>query len=196
MTMASQDIAKELQDLEKKLAAAKTRVEEEQSTFSSLEEELRELRGRLTLTRREVTDFEALLVQKQSELAESERAEAQRVYQEALDTRDQAAGRLAEAATQVLAELEAYDSAREAVAAAQELAGAPDGQEPEALAESWDQLVDAVRQRINEQFEDELVEAASRSLKPGAIEALPEHLREAARERARARLQQPRRSAG
>jgi hypothetical protein len=194
MTVASQDVAKELRELEKKLSSARERVEEEQSTFSTLEEELRELRGRLTLTRRDVTDFEALVVQKQAELAESQRAEALNVYQEAVETRDQAATRLAEAATQVLTELEAYDSAREAVEAAQELAGAPDGQEPEVLAESWDRLVDAVRQRINEQFEDELVEAASRSLKPGAIEALPEHLREAARERARARLQQPRRS--
>lgn len=189
--LKSQDLVSQLEALEQKLATLRARAEEEESSFGELEGQLRELGGRVKLTRREVADVEELIAAKQTELAET-------THEEALQGREEAAARLADAILQVLADLEAYDHAREAVAVAQRGADASDiEQEPEILAQPWEQLVDVVRQRINDQFEDELVEAASRSLKPGAIDELPVHLREAARERARARVvkaRQPRSS--
>jgi DNA repair exonuclease SbcCD ATPase subunit len=184
--VTSQKIVEELQQVEQKLDTLRARAEEEQSTISELEGQVRELSGKLALTRRDVADFEGLLAEKRTELAEAE-------YDDAFQAREEAAARLAEAISQVLAELDVYDRAQQAVAALQ---GGPDTRdaqaEPEILAETWEQLVDTVRERINEQFEDELVEAASRSVKPGAIDELPVHLREAARERTRARLHHPR----
>jgi chromosome segregation ATPase len=182
--LRSQDVVLELEALEQKLGALRARAEEEQSTFSGLEGQLRELSGKLTLTRRELSDFEALVAEKRAELAEAE-------YADALHEREEAAARLADAASHVLVELEAYDRAQQAVATVQAGTDEQDAESEGAiLPEPWERLVQEVRQRINDQFEDELVEAASRSLKPGAIDELPVHLREAARERARARVQQ------
>jgi chromosome segregation ATPase len=190
--LASNDVTKELQSLEEKLAALRARMEEEESAFSDLEGQLRELSGQLTLRRREITDFEGLVEDKREELTDAQ-------YRESLRSREEAADRLAAAASQVVAELEAYDRAREAFETLAIRKGADATDRPDdldVLGEPWQQLVEAVRERINEQFDDELVEAASRSVQPGAIDALPAHLREAARERARARLRQPRSGRG
>jgi chromosome segregation ATPase len=179
--VSSQEIAEELQQLEQKLTALRSRAEEEQSTFSELEEQVQEVSGKLVLTRQEVADLKELLADKRNELAAA-------AYDDAVQTREGVATRLAEAISQVLAELDVYDRAQQAVT---DLQGSADGREaqtePELATESWERLVNAVQQRINEQYENELIEAASRSLEPGAIQALPVHLREAARERTRAR---------
>ncbi len=179
--MTSQEIVEELQQLEQKLATLHARAEEEESTFSELKGQVHELSGKLVLTSREVADLEELLVEKRAELAKAE-------YDDALQAREEAAARLAEAISQVLAERDVYNRTQQAVAALQGGPDARDAQaEPEIATESWERLVNAVGQRINDHYEDELVEAASRSLNPVAIQELPVHLREAARERTRAR---------
>ncbi len=177
--MTSQEIVEELQQLEQKLATLRARAEEEQSTFSELEGQVSELSGKLVLTRREIENHKGRLAERRIELAEAE-------YDDAFQAREEAAARLADAISQVLAELDVYDQAKQAVAALQSSRDARDAQaEPEIVTEPWERLVNAVQQRIEEQHEDELVEAASRE--PGAIQELPVHLREAARERTRAR---------
>jgi len=176
--VTSQEIVEEFQQLEQKLATLSARAEEEESTYSELEGQVHELNEKLVLTRREVADLKRLLMEKRAEFIKAE-------YDVAFQAREEAAARLAEAISQVLAELDLYAQAQQALAA---LHGGPDARaEPELATQSWERLVNAVGQRINELFEDELVETASRSQRPSAIRELPEHLREAARERTRAR---------
>lgn len=179
--MTSQEIVEEFHQLEQKLSTLRTRADEEESTFSELEGQVHELSEKLALTRREVVNVEGLLTEKRTEFIKAE-------YDVAFQAREEAAARLAEAISQVLAELAVYDRAQQALAA---LHGGPDGYdaqaEPELATESWNRLVNAVQQRITEQYENELIEMASRSPSPAAIRELPEHLREAARARVRAR---------
>ena len=177
--MSSQKIIEEVQQVEQKLATVRARADQEQSAFDELEDQVQALGATLALTRLEVSDLEGLLAEKQAELAEAE-------YDDALQAREEAAARLAEAVSKVLDELEVHDQTQQAIAA---LRGGSDGLdgEPELATESLERLVNAVQERITKQYEDELIEAASRSLEPGAIQELPAHLREAARERTRAR---------
>jgi hypothetical protein len=57
---------------------------------------------------------------------------------------------------------------------------------PDVMRESWERLCEEVRKRINEEFEEELVAAAARSPLGHAINDLPRHLQELARQRYRA----------
>ena len=179
--MTSQEIVEEFQQLEQKLVTLRARAEEDESTFSELQGQVHDLSEKLVLTRREVEDLERLLMEKRSEFIKAE-------YDVAFQAREEATARLAESISQVLAELDAYDRTQQALA---DLPGGADGRdaqaEPELATTSWERLVDAVQQRINKQYENALIETASRDPRPSAIRELPEHLREAARARVRAR---------
>jgi hypothetical protein len=179
--VTSQEIVEEFQQLEQKLATLRARAEEEESTYSELEGQVHELSEKLVLTRREVADLSRLVMDKRTEFIKAE-------YDVAFQAREEAAAQLAETISQVLAELDLYDQAQQALATLQ---GGPAGREaqgePELATTSWERLINAVQQRINEQYENELIETASRSPSPSAIRELPEHLREAARARVRAR---------
>jgi len=154
--VTSQEIVEELQQLEQKLATLRDRAVEEQSTVSELERQVVELSKKHSVTCRMIESFEELHAETLIELAKAE-------YDDALQAREDAAARLAEAISKVLAELEAYNRAQQAVAACQGGADAGDAQaEPEVATESWERLVEAVQQRFNEQYKDELVEATSR----------------------------------
>ena len=177
--MSSKKIIEDVQQLEQKLATVRARADDEQSAFDELEDQVQALGAKLALTRLEVSDLEGVLAEKQAELAEAE-------YDDALQAREEAAARLADAVSQVLAELDVHDRTQQAIAALRGGSEALDA-EPEVATESLERLVNAVQQRITKQYEDELVEAASRSLEPGAIQELPAHLREAARELTRSR---------
>jgi chromosome segregation ATPase len=132
----SEEIVGEVELLEQELASLHSRLEEEESTRGELEGHLRELSGKLSLTRREVASFESLVAEKQAQLAEAE-------YEDALRARELAAARLAEAASQVLVELEAYDGAQLALLALEGGAAAGDARdEPEILAGPWARLVE------------------------------------------------------
>ena len=179
--MTSQEIVEEFQRLEQRLATLRARAEEEESAYSELEGQVHELSGKLELTRHEVADFNALLIEKRTEFIKAE-------YDVAFQAREDAAARLAEAISHVLAELDLYAQAQQALAALQGGPDAHDAQaEPELATTSWERLVNAVQQRINEHYENALIETASRDPRPSAIRELPEHLREAARARVRAR---------
>ena len=179
--MTSQEIVEEFQQLEQKLGTLRTRAEEEESTLSQLEGQVHELSEKSVRTRREAAELEDLLVQKRAEFIRAE-------YDVAFQAREQAAARLAEAISQALAEIDIYDRAQQALATLQAGPAGREAQgEPEPATTSWERLVNAVQQRITEQHENELVEIASRSMSPAAIRELPEHLRDAARARIRAR---------
>ena len=112
--------------------------------------------------------------------------------------RHETAKSLAESAELLLDRLAALDRLREAARSAwataesrgkavgkplDPAAGAELEADPEVMRESWDRLSQEVRKRIDERFEDDLVEAAAHSPMGNAIRDLPEHLRELARQR-------------
>ena len=132
------------------------------------------------------------------QLDEQMAEQARRVFEQVLQNRTEAGKSVAEAAEVLLERLAALDGLREearsAWAAAQvrakavgkqldPAAGAEVEADPEVMRESWDRLSQEVRKRIDEHFEDDLVEAAARSPMGRAISDLPEHLRQLARQR-------------
>jgi chromosome segregation ATPase len=177
--MEKQTLTRELEALTEKLSALQAEAEEAAASSSALEEEFNQAQARLGLARRAIEEHEARLAEKQAELKKAER-------EQALQLRDEAAARLTDASSKVLVELEAFEAAERAVSA---LEGHPEsaGDERDALGEPWTRLKEAVRQRIDTEFADEVLEAAVRSRMPDAMNALPAHLREAARVRIQAR---------
>jgi chromosome segregation ATPase len=177
--MEKQTLTRELEELAEKLSALHAEAEEAEATSFALEEEIHQAKARLGLARRAIEDHEARLAEKKDELKKAEREEALQLW-------DEAAARLADASSKVLVELEAFEAAERAVSA---LGGHPEsaGDDRDVLGAPWTQLKQAVRERIDTEFADEVLEAAVRSRMPDAMNALPAHLREAARARIRAR---------
>jgi hypothetical protein len=193
----SDDLSRELAALQEEIAARQAAVQDEGSTLAALEAQLTEQRDRLTLARRLIADQEKQIEQKRAELEEAVAEDACESFEEAMQERDSAAASLAEAAELVLERLVRLDQSQEAARVAWatvQAAGAAgrrwDPQtppeitaEPEVMREPWDRLRHEIRNRIHEQFEDELVDAASRSPLGSAINDLPLHLRDLARQR-------------
>jgi chromosome segregation ATPase len=177
--MQSQKLTRELEALKEEQAALRSEVEKVEATSTELEQALDEAKDRLVLTRQAIADREKALAEKHDQLRRAQ-------LEEALQRREEAAARLAEVISQVLVELEAHEAAEQAVST---LEGHPARlrEQPDGLAEPWERLKEAVRQRSDIEFADELVEAAARSRMPDAMDALPAHLREAALTRVQAR---------
>jgi proline dehydrogenase len=198
-TVKSHAISGRVATLEEELSSLHAQAEDDSSALAALESRVNELQQTLVETKARLSENERRLAEKQAELAQAKRKEAAERYQEAFRAREDAAGRVAEAAATVLAELEAYDDATKTLrqliddirAAPGEGVTAPDLEDdPEGLRETWDRLEERVRQRSNNKLDDELVEAAARSVMGQAIEGLPEHLRELAHARRRARIKE------
>jgi chromosome segregation ATPase len=172
----------ELEAMREELAALRAEAEQVGVTSAGLEEQLQEAKGRLEITRRAIVDREALLAEKHDQLRKAQ-------LEEALQRRDAAAERLAEGISEVLVELEALEAAEQALSLVE---GRPTklSDQLDNLAETWERLKEAVRRRSDIEFADEIVEAAARSRTPDAMNALPAHLREAARARVQARRRQ------
>lgn len=194
--MKSQAISQDLGTLEQEVADLRAQGEADSAAFDALEAQLSELNDRLAGRQERLSEYDARIAEKQAELAAAKRDEAAEAYNETFRAREEAAARVAQAATNALAELEAYDQAtrtlQELIDTMRSAPGggfaAPDLEEPEVLREPWESLVAAVKLRIDETFESELVEAAARSAMGKGIEDLPEHLRELAYLRRRARI--------
>jgi chromosome segregation ATPase len=194
-----QAISDRVAALEEELSTLWTRNEDETSSFSALESQAADLQQRLAETRARLGENETRLAEKQAELAQAKREAAAERYQEAFRVREQAAARVAEAAERVLAELDGYDEAtrtlRQVIDDMRAVTGdgvtAPDLEgDPEVLSGAWERLEERVRGRISEKLEDELVDAAAQSAMGHAIDDLPEHLREVAHARRRARIKE------
>ena len=193
----SDDISRELAALQEEIAALQAAAQEEASALAALEAQLTEQRDRLTLARRLLAGQEKQIEQKRAELEEAMAEDARESFEEAMRERDAAAASLAEAAELVLERLvtldRSQDAARVTWAAVRAAGAAGRGSdlqtapeitaEPEIMREPWGRLCDEIRNRINERFEDELVDAASRSPLGNAINDLPLHLRDVARQR-------------
>jgi len=202
-------LEREIEALEEEFAALQAAEHEEDSAVTALSAEIEGRRDRLTLTRRALADHEQRIRGKRAELDEAMADNAREVFEQVMQNRHEAAKSVAEAAELLLDRIAALDQLREAARSAWATAesrskavGKPLDEavvsdvegEPEVMRESWDRLCQEVRHRINEQFEDQLVEAAARSPLGHAIPDLPAHLQELARQRQRALFRQGRAS--
>jgi hypothetical protein len=202
----SDDAAGEIEALDQELAKLRVAELEDDSAVAALEAEVIERKDRLALTRRTRADYEAQIQERRAVLAQVIADEAEEAYRLGLGERDSAARSVAEAAELVLARLAALDRAEEAAhgawTTAQDCAReagrlpqtAPPPEleaTPEVLDEPWERLRAEIRDRANERFEKDLVEAAARSPMGYAIKDLPAHLRQIARERRMAIVRDP-----
>jgi hypothetical protein len=196
----SDEISHEIATLQEEIAAVRATEEEDRSALDTLEAQLSELRYGLTLARGALEAHQKQLDEKRAELEEAVAQEAQERFEQVKRERDAAGAALAKAAELLLERLAEFDRSQDAARGAWATAHARDAAdrgadlrcpseitaEPEVLSEAWDRLCAEIRNRINERFEDELVDAASRSSLGGAIDELPLHLQELARQRRRA----------
>lgn len=194
--MESQAIAKEIESLEGELSKLRARVEEDSTSFSSLEQQVAELRESLLRTRESVSEHETRLADKQGELAEARRLEALANYQADLDAHSEAAVDVARAGTDLLAVLERYDdetlSLRKLVDEMHEVFGAEDervaeveaavAKEPDDLRAVWEAVIAAIGWRVREAVDAEPAESEP--------EELPEDLQKLAQEHRRARIKE------
>jgi predicted nucleic acid-binding Zn-ribbon protein len=204
------DLRREIDALEEEIAALQSVEHEEDSAVMALSAEIEARHDRLALTRRALADYQERMEEKRAALDEAMAEDARLVLQRTLQDREEAGKSIAEAAELLLARLRALDglqeAARSALVSAESRARAvgkelvaPAAAEieagPESMRESWERLCEEVRKRINEEFQDDLVNAAARSPMGHAINELPGHLQELARQRQHA-LMQPSRSRG
>ncbi len=189
--LKSETISQDIEALEDELASLRTRVEEDSSAFATLEQQIAELRENLLRTREDVAARETRLAEKQHELSEAKRLEALGAYKDDLRSHQEAADRVANAASEFLAALDAYDSAtlslrqllgemRRAFGDDERVAEVESalGDQPERLRVAWEKILAATRWRLDAEM-DETV----------ATDELSDDLQQQAQER-RARIKE------
>jgi predicted nucleic acid-binding Zn-ribbon protein len=201
------DLRREIDALEEEIAALQSVEQEEDSAVLALSAEIETRHGRLALTRQALADYHERMKEKRAGLDEAMAEDARVVLERTLQDREEAGKSVAEAAELLLTRLRALDglqeAARSALVSAKSRARAvrkelvaPAAAEieagPEAMRESWQRLCEEVRKRIDEEFQDELVNAAARSPMGHAIDQLPRHLQALARQRQQALVQRSR----
>ena len=188
----SEAISTDIEALERELARLRSRVEDDSSSFASLEQQVAELRENLLRTRESVTEREARLTEKQKELAEAKRLESLAAYEDHLRSQREAADRAASAATDFLAALDGYDDETlnlrrlleemrgafgddERVSEVESVLQA----EPTRLRETWEAVTAATKWRLNAVVEEEV-----------SADDLAQDLENLAQERRRARIKE------
>jgi predicted nucleic acid-binding Zn-ribbon protein len=188
----SEAISQDIEALERDLASLRARVEGDSSNFATLEQQVAELRENLLRNRESVAEREARLAEKQEELKEAKRLEALAAYEGDLRSQREAADRAANAATDLLAALDAYDDKtlnvrrlleemREAFGSDERVAEveAAVQDEPSRLRGTWEAVMAATKWRLEAQVEETV-----------AGEELPKDLQDLAQERRRARIKE------
>lgn len=184
------DIEKQVEALRQDLTQAHEQADRHEGALSALDQQRSEAVDRLKLALRQVEDFRSELERKEAELAEARREAALAEAQSAIDRRDTAAqdataaiGALTDALQRLTTEREEVEHRRADLADSGVSIDVPP--EPPELDEAMGRLTRFVRGLLDEQLEDEILEAAARSTRAQAIEDLPPHLQEAARNRRR-----------
>jgi len=185
------EIERELARLEKELQRVVHLARKSDAALAALEEQRDEYAGRLQLARRAEEDVKRRIDEKRVELQRAEDEAVIENYERAVGERESAAERFASAASAAVAALREYEAAQESVAHALKAVRSRPGAgrsvkseaEPAIVAQSVELLVDAVRKRLDTDFERDLVEAAARSPMGHDIKNLPAHLQALARER-------------
>jgi chromosome segregation ATPase len=188
----SEGISQDIEVLERELARLRSRVEDDSSSFASLEQQVAELRESLLKTRESVTEREARLAEKQKELAEAKRLESLAAYEDNLRSQREAVDRAASAATDFLAALDGYDDetlklrrlleemrtafgSDERVSEVESVLQA----EPTRLRETWEAVTAATKWRLNAVVEEDV-----------SADDLAQDLENLAQERRRARIKE------
>jgi hypothetical protein len=174
--MKSDKLKEQLARSRERLAKLEAEARQADSAAASLKQNLAEAEGLKVLKQQEVAEYGRQVAVTERALREAERDEAAERY-------EAAAKQLAQAISSVLSSLMQYERVENEISAF-EPGRKPE--KPDVLQEPWDELLTVVRTRSDEEFADELVEAAARSRMPDAINSLPAHLREAARVRIQA----------
>jgi len=188
----SEAISQDIEALERELARLRSRVDDDSSSFASLEQQVAELRENLLRTRESVTEREARLAEKQKELDEAKRLESLAAYEDHLRSQREAADRAASAATDFLASLDAYDDQTLNLRRLLEEMRAAFGDdervsevesvlqaEPTRLRETWEAVTAATKWRVNAVVEEEV-----------SADDLAQDLENLAQERRRARIKE------
>jgi DNA repair exonuclease SbcCD ATPase subunit len=190
------DPAADVEALERELARMNAQLAEADGTLAELERQRAEVVGAAENVRRAMADLEQDLVQRREALATAEREQAERDLRDSVAERDAVALRLAKHLAPVLDDIAALDDARSDVAAAHARLRQLDGPkarrpvppippEPPELADRWKWLITRAGAEFDQHLADQLLDAAARSPLGHAIEELPAHLRESARQRRR-----------
>jgi chromosome segregation ATPase len=188
----SEAISEDIEALERDLASLRARVEDDSSSFATLEQQVAELRENLLRTRESMTEREARLADKQRELKEAKRLEALAAYEDDLRSQREAADQAATAATDFLAALDAYDDETLKLRRIlEEMRGAFGSDErvakveqvlldePSRLRGTWEAVMAATKWRLEPRVEETV-----------AGEELPQDLQDLAQERRRARIKE------
>jgi len=184
------DIEKQVEVLRQDLAQAHEQADRHEGTVSAIDQQREEAVDRLKLALRQVDDFRSELERKEAELAEARREASITAAHDAIERRDTAAHEAVAAITALVEALQGLTAEREDVEQRRaDLADSGIGidvpPEPPELEEAMVRLTGFVRGLLDEQLEDEILEAAARSTRAQAIDDLPPHLQEAARSRRR-----------
>ena len=193
LPVKSEVISQDIEALERDLANLRARVEDDSSSFATLEQQVAELRETLLRTRESVTEREARLAEKQQELKEARRLEALAAYEEDLRTQREAGDQAATAAVDFLAALDTYDDEtlklrhileemRSAFGSDERVAKVEQvlQDEPARLRGTWEAIMAATKWRLESRAEETV-----------AGEELPQHLQDLAQqERRRARIKE------
>jgi hypothetical protein len=185
-----EDLQREIASLEQARREALDEAEEAERVLADLEGRRDAAAGRLEIARSAAANYAARLEERHQALAEALKAAAEAKLLEAVDARDDAANRAAEAIAHLIASFERLDDARAAVAerlaeTKSHLPGHAEVEpEPAHLEQEWARLVAFIRTRAQLRLEDELVEAAASSPRGSYdIDKLPQHLQLVARQR-------------
>lgn len=190
-----------LDALEEELERARMRLQEGQAEIVDLERRKAEAAGSVVVAERAIKELEERLAEEREALARVERlAEAEREVSARVGERDAVARDLGQAVTALLTQLDELDAARQRVAMAHHAVRALEGRgavraappEPDEFVQSWERLVERLREDLGAKLDRDLIEAAARSPFGNAINDLPIHLRTLAAERRRALVQESR----
>lgn len=202
--MAQSEIEQKLRAAEDRIRNATARLTESTARLAKAEEELLaveerrdKLAGEAVISRRAIADFERVLEQSHEELSALHIDLMRQTFDKAVEARDLALREAASALEWIRKAFEELDARRAALERAERELRALDPEsassippEPGLLDAAWEGVVPLLRDRLDDLLEQDLVEAASASLRPNAIEELPEHLRELARQRRSERIRE------
>ena len=161
--MESAALSQEIEALERELGDLRTRVDEDNSSFSTLEQQIDALRHRLTETRDAVRAREQELTDKKTALAEIERVERLKSYEQELARFREARSRVSSGGDAYLKELDSYDGEvlrlRKLAEEMREVFGEDErvtavetalSEEAQQLGGTWEAVVSATRWRLAE----------------------------------------------
>jgi chromosome segregation ATPase len=180
--------------LERDLEAAAAEARAAEETLERLKQSQSETAGRLTRASTAEADLKQRLGDVRAALREAAREAAEQALSQAVAVRDASAKEAAAAINRAIARLENLDAARaqvERAAGEATKAGSRVGPtlpaEPSSLAEQWSRLEQLVGANAQWRLEEDMIEAAAASAMGRAIDELPVHLQQLARERRRAK---------